>query len=255
MLFVVVAQMWRKIAPGITSFTKAAGYAMTLSLRNATVYMRPQGQSLAAISTEPAAAPGSITVQGQNAESSSSGGLSGGAIAGIVVGSIAVIALLAAVAAFGFLRLRRRRQQEAADQQAADRKLGGVIAKAVHGHPPNGGSSGSTGRSASVTQQAAPQVLCWLEHIVQQSGRPVTRAAECMLTARDTKAAAQHASYVCSCSDGWRASVRSASDAPSSSGSIAILPADVEICLHPDGRPWVLGAGNFGKARVAHLSF
>ena len=40
----------------------------------------------------------------------------------------------------------------------------------------------------------------------------------------------------------------------SSAGSIAISPEDVEICLHRDGRPWVLGAGNFGKVRAAALS-
>ena len=40
---------------------------------------------------------------------------------------------------------------------------------------------------------------------------------------------------------------RSASDTASSVDSIAISPADVEICQHPDGRAWVLGAGNFGK--------
>lgn len=53
-------------------------------------------------------------------------------------------------------------------------------------------------------------------------------------------------------SGGWQPSVRSASDTPSSAGSIAISPGDVEICHHPDGRAWVLGAGNFGRVRSAH---
>ena len=37
------------------------------------------------------------------------------------------------------------------------------------------------------------------------------------------------------------------SDTASSVDSIAISPADVDICQHPDGRAWVLGAGHFGK--------
>jgi hypothetical protein len=52
-------------------------------------------------------------------------------------------------------------------------------------------------------------------------------------------------------SGGYQPSVRSASDTPSSAGSIAISPADVEICHHPDGRAWVLGAGNFGRVSSA----
>ena len=135
-----LAQMWPMLAPGIEAFTKAAGYAMTLKLRNATVYTRLKGRPLAAISTEPVAAPGSITVQGQEAGSSSSSSLSGGAIAGIVAGSIAGVLVLAALAAFGMLRLRRGRQQK-----AADRKLGGGKPKAVHTHKTTG-SDGSASR-------------------------------------------------------------------------------------------------------------
>jgi hypothetical protein len=132
--------MWPVIAPGIKSFTKAAGYAMTLKFRNATVSTRLKGQPLAAISTEPVSAPGSITVQGQEAGSSSGGGLSGGAIAGIVAGCIAGILLLAALVVFGVRRLRRRRQQE-----VADGKLGGGKPKAVLAHKMSG-SDGSASR-------------------------------------------------------------------------------------------------------------
>ena len=114
---------------------------MTLKFRNATVYTRLKGQPLAAISIEPGAAPSSIIIQGQDATSSSSGGnLSKGAIAGIVAGCIAGVLLLAALAAFGFRRLRRRRQQK-----AADRKLGGGKTRAVPAHKMSG-SHGSTSR-------------------------------------------------------------------------------------------------------------
>jgi hypothetical protein len=48
--------------------------------------------------------------------------------------------------------------------------------------------------------------------------------------------------------------VHSGSETASSADSIAISPADVEICHHPDGRAWVLGAGHFGKGGFAdHL--
>lgn len=57
-----------------------------------------------------------------------------------------------------------------------------------------------------------------------------------------------------SSSGGWQPSVRSNSDTPSSAGSIAIAPKDVEICHHSDGRAWVLGAGNFGKVISWQLS-
>ena len=137
---VLLAQMWPIIAPGISSFTKAAGYAMTLKFRNATVSTRLQGQPLAAISTEPVAAPGSITVQGQQAGSSGGGGLSGGAIAGIVAGCIAGVLLLAALAVFSVRRLRRRRQRE-----VEDRKLGGGKPQPVHARRTSG-SNGSTSR-------------------------------------------------------------------------------------------------------------
>ena len=113
---------------------------MTLKVRNATVYTRLKGRPLAAVSTEPVAAPGSITVQGQEAGSSSSSGLSGGAIAGLVAGSIAGVLVLAALAAFGMLQLRRGRQQK-----AADRKLGGGNLMAVHAHRTSG-SNGSASR-------------------------------------------------------------------------------------------------------------
>lgn len=136
----LLAQMWPIIAPGIKSFTTAAGYAMALKFRNATVSTRLEGQPLAAISTEPLSAPGSITVQGQEAARSSSGGLSGGAIAGIVAGAIAGLLLLAALAALGVRQLRRRRQQE-----IADRKLGGGKPQAVHARRTSG-SAGSASR-------------------------------------------------------------------------------------------------------------
>jgi hypothetical protein len=130
--------MWRTVAPGIRAFTAAAGYAMAVSFRNATVYTRLQGQPFAAISTEPATASGSTVVDGE-AAGSSGGGLSSGAIAGIVVGSLAAVALLAALAAFVFLRLRKRRQRE------ADSKVGVMPPKPVHRHRPDG-SNGSTSR-------------------------------------------------------------------------------------------------------------
>ncbi len=60
---------------------------------------------------------------------------------------------------------------------------------------------------------------------------------------RQLQTAEHNVSWVCS-----------ASDTASSADSIAILPADVEICQHPDGRPWVLGAGNFGKVGVSQIS-
>jgi hypothetical protein len=134
----LLEQMWPVIAPGIRAFTKAAGYAMALKFQNATLSARLKGQPLAAISTEPASAPGSVTVQGQEAGSSSGGGLSGGAIAGIVAGCIAGVLFLAALAVFGVRRLRRRRLQ-----QVEDRKLGGE--KAAHAHRTSG-SNGSTSR-------------------------------------------------------------------------------------------------------------
>ncbi len=52
-------------------------------------------------------------------------------------------------------------------------------------------------------------------------------------------------------SSGWTPSVRSASSTPSTGGDIAIPATDVEICYHPDGRAWILGAGNFGKVRLS----
>ena len=135
--------MWPIIAPGIRAFTNAAGYPMAVTFRNATVYMRLQGQPLATIRTEPATASGSVTVDSQAAGDSGSGGLSGGAIAGIVIGAIAGVLLLAALAAFGFLRLRKRRRQEAADSA----KLGGGMVKPVQiqTHRTNG-SNGSIHR-------------------------------------------------------------------------------------------------------------
>lgn len=134
--------MWPIIAPGIRAFTNAAGYPMAVTFRNATVYMRLQGQPLATISSEPATAAGSITVNGQAAGGTGGGGLSSGAIAGVVIGAIAGVLLLAALAAFGFLRLRRRRQQE-----ADSTKLGGGMVKPVQiqTHRTNG-SNGSIHR-------------------------------------------------------------------------------------------------------------
>ena len=117
---------------------------MDVTLRNATVYTRLIGQPLAILSTEPATSPGSVDVQGQAAGSSSTGSLNSWAIAGIVVGCIAAVALLVALAVFGFLRLRRRRQQA-----VADRKLGVTTSEAVHWYIANGNSS-STSRWGSL---------------------------------------------------------------------------------------------------------
>ena len=136
-------QMWPTIAPGIRAFTQAAGFPMGVKFRNATVYTRLEGQPLAIISTEPASAAGSITVNGQAAGSSGSGGLSGGAIAGIVIGAVAGVLLLVALVAFCCLRLRRRRQQDPAEIG----KLGGGMVKPVQtqAHRTNG-SNGSIDR-------------------------------------------------------------------------------------------------------------
>ena len=105
----MIVQMWPAIAPGVRAFTKAAGYPMTLRLRNATVYTRLKGQPLAIISTEPGAASSSIIVQGQDEASRNSSGLGGGAIAGLVAGVIAGILELAALVAFGFQWPHRKR--------------------------------------------------------------------------------------------------------------------------------------------------
>jgi hypothetical protein len=157
MLCSLLWQMWPQIAPGIRAFTKAAGFPMLVTLQNATVYTRLKGRPLALISTEPATAAGSVTIQGQEAESSSSRGLSGGAIAGVVVGSVAAVVLLAALAAFGFLRLRKRRQQK-----AADTKLNGAIVQHVPLYMPTD-SSGSTSRLELLLSSCFPGavLLTW----------------------------------------------------------------------------------------------
>ena len=144
---------------------------MGVTFRNATVYMRPEGQPLAAISTEPATAAGSVTVNGQAAGTSGGGGLSSGAIAGIVIGAIAGVLLLAALAAFGFLRLRKRRQQEAADS----RKLDGGMVKPVQtqAHRTNG-SNGSMNRWATWPSMLG-QVL-WARLGCVVIGKPWTNA-------------------------------------------------------------------------------
>lgn len=129
-------QVWSNIVPGIRAATAAAGYPMSVTFQNATVYTRLKGQPLAAISTEPASAAGSTAVQAQ-APGSGGGGLSGGAIAGIVIGAIAGLILLAALAAFGFMRLRKRRQQEL---PVADYKVPAADYKGP-AHDPHGSSA------------------------------------------------------------------------------------------------------------------
>lgn len=122
--------LWSAIAPGILSFSAAAGYPMTVKFRNATVYTRLAGQPLAVVTSEPISVTASTAGSSQSS-GGGSGGLSGGAIAGIVIGALAGVLLLAAVAAFLLWRLRRRRQEVAvmengkANGKAADRDMVG----------------------------------------------------------------------------------------------------------------------------------
>jgi hypothetical protein len=95
-------------------------------------------------------------------------------------------------------------------------------------------------RSAASIQQAV-LCACLQTHLHEPLGGEVAPWLSCS-TAPTAKTGS---------SGGWQPSVRSASDTPSSAGSIAISPTDVEICHHPDGRAWVLGAGNFGRVSDA----